>query len=177
MADAPLIAAFDLATLTGYAIGRAGERPRFGTWRLKHPDDEPEQAWRNLGCKLRDECEAFRPDIVVYEAALPPRAKGAEGITNSKTTVMLLGLPGALQGVCGCYGVRARKMYVQSVRKSFLGLGRPENPKRAVMAHCRALGFDVKDDNAADALAIWHVQAGYVFGGLSLPLPLAGLRA
>lgn len=163
----PLIAAFDLATLTGYAIGRAGERPRFGTWRLKTPDDEPERASRNLGCQLRDLFSIEKPDIVAYEAAIS--AGGMLRMGNaSHTAGMLLQLPGALQAICGCYGVRAVKKNVQNVRKNFVGKGRPDDPKRAVLDQCRVLGFDVKDDNAADALAIWHVQAGFVYGELAL---------
>lgn len=159
MAGAQILA-LDLATVTGWCIGRIGERPRFGTWRLKSKDDEPERASRNLGCRLRDILSVESIDVIAYEAAISAGGVIRMG-SASRTADMLLQLPGAVQAVAGCYGVFTTKKHVQSVRKAFLGVARPEFPKEAVIAHCRSLGFDVSDDNAADAIAIWYAQSGY----------------
>jgi len=172
-----LIMALDVATHTGYAVGRIGEKPRFKTWRLKKPDDEPERAFVNLCCLIRDEILLEgTPDFFCYEAPLSPGALRQEAVgygkdgeitsvkkvrqTNAKTTYLLVGLAAVAHATPGAWGVSPRKVSVQTVRKAFLGFGRPENPKQLVMDQCRRLGFDVKDDNQADALALWHYQAG-----------------
>jgi hypothetical protein len=152
----PLILALDLATMTGFAVGRVGEKPRFGTWRLKTSEDEHDRATRNLGCQLRDVFSFQLPDKLVYEAPMASSVMARMGNSNNAAGDLLLMLAGAVGGVCGPYGVRMGKGNVQTVRKFFLGKARPENPKRAVIVRCRELGFNVTDDNAADALALWH---------------------
>jgi len=77
-------------------------------------------------------------------------------------------LCGAVGAICGPYSVRMVRANVQRVRKSFTGQGRPPDPKKFIAAHCRMLGFEVTDHNAADAIALWHFQSGYIFGELAL---------
>ena len=177
----PLIFAFDLATLTGFACGRTDAKPAFGTWRLKDTEDDPDRAFGNLSCKLRDAIDFYGvPDFVVYEAPILPGALRQEPVsfdangvvasvkktrhTNAKTTYLLVGLAAIAAGVPRCWNVVPKRVHVAKARKSFLGIGYPENPKIAVMRQCRLLGFDVKDDNAADALALWHHEAGLQHG-------------
>jgi hypothetical protein len=40
-----------------------------------------------------------------------------------------------------------------TIRKHFVGNGRPKDPKAAVISRCRQLGWRTLDDNQADALA------------------------
>ena len=176
----PLILALDLATLSGFAIGRIGERPDFGTWKLKSTEDDADRAFRNLTCKIRDIIGVYGvPDFCVYEAPISPGALRQEPVsfegsavtavkqvrrTNAKTTYLLVGLAAVAAGVPGAWGVSPKRVHVATARKSFLGTGRPPDPKMAVIRQCRLLGFDVLDDNAADALALWHHEAGYVHG-------------
>lgn len=159
--------ALDIATKTGWAETGGGSLPLFGTLKLKTPDDDSQRAVRNLACWLRDKFMVTVPDVVVYEA--PLNSAAALGAGNSyRTPDFLLQMVGAVEAVCGCYGIPTRKMHVQSVRKRFLGHGRPNDPKRAVISHCRTLGADVRNDNEADAVAIWFVQNGYRFGEMNL---------
>jgi len=171
-----LIFALDVATHTGFAIGRIGEKPRFGSWRLKRPDDDPEKAFGNLLCHVRDLIIVEgTPDYYIYEAPINAGALRQEAVTykdgradtvkavrrtNAKTTYLLIGAAAVACAAPFAWGVTAEKISVQTVRKSFLGHGFPPDPKEAVMAQCRLMGFDVKNDNEADALAIWHHKAG-----------------
>jgi len=173
----PLIFAFDLATKTGFAIGRDGEKLHSGTWVLKSPEDEAERAFGNLTCKIRDAISFHGvPDFLIYEAPISPGALRQEAVsfdadgtvasvkkvrrTNAVTTYLLVGLAAVAAGVPCAWGVRPRKAHVGSVRKSFLGTGYPDDPKAAVVRQCRLLGHSPKDDNEADAIALWYHQSG-----------------
>lgn len=56
---------------------------------------------------------------------------------------------------CPSPRVMVRQAHVQTVRRHFLGTGRPKNPKEAVKRRCRDLNWPVEDDNAADAAALY----------------------
>lgn len=55
-------------------------------------------------------------------------------------------------------GVPVEGFPVGTIKKSFTGSGNA--PKGAMIAEARRRGFDVPDDNAADALAILYLMAG-----------------
>lgn len=160
------VLALDIATKMGFAEGD-GSRPLFGQVRLKLPEDSPDRAVGNIACWLRDRLRLALPDIIVIEAPLNPVASLARG-NSYGTSSMAFELVGAVKGIARCYGVRVRQIHVQSVRKAFVGHGRPASGKQAVIDHCRALGIEVTTDNEADAVALWFVQQGYIFGELPL---------
>lgn len=159
----PLILTLDLATRTGFCIGRRGEQPRFGNWTLKLPEDNQDRASRKLGCLLRDEFTVAKPDLVVHESPLNPSVKLGRGDSVNSVTLAWI-LTGAVGGVCGPYGVRMKRANVQTVRKAVLGTARPENPKQAALDFVNALGFRTRDDNEADAIVMWLDECGYHFG-------------
>lgn len=161
--------ALDLATETGFVNALAGDRkPRCGSWKLKRPGDEAARAYRKLGQFLRDEMILERPEIVFIEAPVNIGAflerddeapKGARFKTSSETISMLHGLVAVVHAICGgCYGIRCVQANVQSVRKHFLGAARPQDPKKAVVDRCHALGYlprENRNHNIGDALALW----------------------
>lgn len=167
MHQGTLILALDLATVCGFCVGKVGEKPRFGTWRLKTADDDPARAARNLGCNLRDLFAVEQPDVVVIEAPMSAGAMLNKG-NASYTADFMWRLVGSVDAVAGCYGIRKVEANVQRVRKAVLGTARPQDPKLAVKRHLKTLGFEVHDHNAADAIALFLWQAGYQYGALDL---------
>ena len=153
-----VIVALDLAIAAGFAIGRAGERPRSGSVRLKKRGETERVAWRNLGCFLRDQFAFERPELVVYEAALDPAAMREIG-NSSHTVAMQWGHVAAVEAICGPLGVRTQAVNVQTVRKHFTGRARwgdRDEAKRAVIERCWMLGYfgrDCADHDRADACA------------------------
>jgi hypothetical protein len=161
--------ALDLASETGFVNALAGERtPRCGTWKLKRSGDDAQRSFRKLGQFLRDEMVLERPDIVFIEAPVNLGAflekdetapKGARFRTSSDTISMLHGLVAVVHAICGgCYGITCVQANVQSVRRHFLGVARPQDPKRAVVDRCHVLGYlprENRNHNIADALALF----------------------
>ena len=159
MAEA-LILGLDLATRTGFCLGRWGEKPLLGHWVLKHPEDYQERATRNIGCKLRDLFSLEVPDLVVIEAAMDPAAMLEKG-NGTKAVTMLWMLQGAVASVAGCYGVRQKKANILTVRKAVLGNGRPADPKATAVAFCENIGLKPKVHDEADAALLWMDECGY----------------
>lgn len=165
------IATLDIATRTGVAVGVVGERPEWHLWRLKKPDDDTTVVADTMGRKIVELCllEAYRPDLIVYEAPLRPFSQGQENgkqrerkIVRSAASIELpLYAIGALWGVARRYGIEVMMTTPAKARKHFIGtsnLGNGEATKAAVISRCITLGYvppGFKDDNVCDALALW----------------------
>jgi hypothetical protein len=173
----PTVLALDLASVSGWAVGEPGGKPIHGSHRFASIGASHEAIfagavrWINL---LLNEHE---PDLVVWEA---PLAGFKGGKTTNDVTTVLFGLPaviGAIVYIRGVYDIR--KADTAAVRHHFIGC----NPKRAkakpmVVRQCFAMGWEVEDDNEADALAVWSYMCALLNPRLALaPTPLFGRSA
>lgn len=166
------ILSLDIARTTGWAFGRIGDRPKFGTQRLTPPGASHAEIFGAMIGWLVPTLQVFQPDVLVYEAPFPPQQMG--GKTNFSTTRVLLGLPAIVEGVAyRVGGMQIREAAVGDVRASFIGTRRLKRDlaKKAVMAKCRELGFAVADDNAADAVALWFHAASLLCPDNFIPMP------
>jgi hypothetical protein len=165
----PLILALDLATTAGWTRGVPGGDPTFGSIAFARGDDSDAEvfgrALRWLSTLLEPQP---RPDMLVLEALLPAAAKIT---TNKLTRDRLAGLRGAILGVADCRGIRRiHEIAVGDVRAHFIGTrGMKRNvAKREVMRACRRLGWNVEDDHAGDACALWSYACSMIEPKLAL---------
>lgn len=172
------ILALDLASVTGWAVGEPGGVPSHGSIRFASLGSCHEAVFAAALKWVSDICASRSPTMVIWEAPLPTSFK--RGNTNIGTTTLLYGLPavvGAVAYLRGIYDIR--KADTKDVRNHFIG----SNPKRAkakpmVIRQCRAQGWDVADDNEADALATWHYMCSLIEPRLAMrPTPLFARRA
>ena len=165
------ILALDLAVNTGWALGLASGSPQVGAQRLKQPREDTEVAPANLARFIRDICfiEADRPDLIVYEAAMP-LFNGGDGrqreIRRSHESMVMPGyLVGAVIGIAACYGIDTLAAWPATWRKHFLGrsnFGDRDETKRQTISRCHLLGYlhpSCRDDNQADSAGIWDWAA------------------
>jgi Holliday junction resolvasome RuvABC endonuclease subunit len=96
-----------------------------------------------------------KPDLVVFEAPLPPPAQSGE-----RSARVLIGLAGVVEMICFEHEVRCEESTVEEVRRLVLGRSRfPKGTSKGyVMQWARGRGLDPADDNAADALALLHYR-------------------
>ena len=143
-----LVAALDLATSTGIALGEPGGAPVCRTESLGDPQHRGAALLRVVSTLIRESA----PDEIVIEA--PVLAMGA---TKSADALrVLVGLAEIAKAASIYLRTPAVEIDVRTVRRHFLGFnpkGR-EAAKRAVLARCRALGWRVRNDNEADAAAL-----------------------
>lgn len=161
--------ALDIATHTGWAEGDLGGVPKSGSIRFANVGDHRANTFAGAIQWLGTRLQAFRPHIIAYEKPFTPDVM--RGHTNRNTALILLGLPAVIQGVAYRMGVHSLcGCAPNTIRKYFLGF-KPErgaNIKKLVMARCRELGHDVKNDNEADAIALWYYVDAMLSTGLSL---------
>lgn len=178
-----VILALDIATMTGWARGEAGEKPTYGTVRLKKPDEPVRVAGYNMMCFLADAFRAGRPDFVCWEEALQPvfhvrrAAETGEIAQNNASMTLPVILDGVIYACCRRANVECAPVNRMKVLKHFTGKakwgGRAE-AKKAVVGRCHALGLmqaHEKNDDMADALAIFDWASATRFrkpGGLVL---------
>jgi hypothetical protein len=162
------VLALDLAARTGWARGWPGDAmPVSGSVRFAKEGASMAhvfsscRAW--LGTFL-----ASNPAVqwVVFEAPLPPIFK--RGATNANTIRQLHGLCAVVEELLDTHGgYDVREARVSDVRIHFLGSNkyRRGEAKAYTIKRCKMLGWAPEDDNAADALALWHYQTSLLTAG------------
>lgn len=148
-----MIVAFDLATTTGVACGRPCDVPVAWSFRLTGSHD------KRFGEMLRTVNRIFRerePTNIVIEAPFVGR--------HPAVARLLYGLRGVVLGVAHLHGVDVQERMVSDIRKYFLGHagGRRKDAKARVMERCREIGWTVRNDDEADALALWSMRAAEI---------------
>jgi hypothetical protein len=150
MSEAPLILALDVASQMGVAEGRVGQVPRSYTVNLGDRDCTMAERAGKATRWIAERLMVDRPDWIYIEAPLNPTAS-----RDANSTIVALTLFGALAGPAQCKLRNVGQANVQTVRSAFLGHGRPKMPKERAKAMCKALGWDPKNTDEADALAVW----------------------
>jgi hypothetical protein len=161
--ESPLIAVFDLATVTGVCWGRAGTKPSLAIIDLRPAGTERPRRLARLYEHVYNFCRRYKPDKVRYESPVGIRGMMRIGATE-ETISMLRGLIGVLEAAASAAGVEDIGSFdVGDARQHLTGFRtfpRVKIPgtkrtkgtaKDAVMKACRALGIEVIDDNTADA--------------------------
>ena len=152
------VLALDLATVTGWAHGKPGSKPTFGSIRFGKPGGDRSAAYRNFRRWLDEKWNVrdHQPDLIVYESSAVPSIMA--GKTNIDTIKLLIGLAEHLEEYA-YNNFELREASVSQVRAHFIG----SNMKAAIAKpltreRCQTLGWDVEDFDQADACALWDYQ-------------------
>lgn len=143
----PKILTLDLATRTGWCCGAPDQAPRYGTKVLPSTGEDIGRFAYAYNEWLLDMITLEDPALVVFEAPV------LTGKTSLTTARKLYGLAWHTEFACSMRQVRCAEHHLQSVKKFFAGSGNAT--KDDMIAAARRLGFDPKDDNAADAIGLW----------------------
>ena len=160
------ILALDIATRTGWAYAgpdqvaawpdvplaaRAHPRPRWGLIDISSAGAGAGR-WTRYVDRLTDLLSLTKPAVIVYEAPL-----SSVGMPNAHTAVILHGLVAFTEYTAARWRIVHRPAHISTVRKHFLGRaprdGRAK-AKAAVIDGCARRGWDISNDNIADALAV-----------------------
>jgi hypothetical protein len=158
------VLAIDIATTTGWTRGIVGQQPTCGSIRFGGGTDVNNVIF---GRALRWISETLepkpRPDILILEAMLPPTAMVNH--TSRAVRDRLAGLHGVFRGVAYLRGIgEIAEATVGDVRAHFIGdrSAKRDDAKRLTTQRCQRLGWQVADDNAADAAALWSFACALI---------------
>lgn len=187
MAERPLLA-LDPATTTGWAYGLPGEEPTFGSIGFGGPGVCNGEVIGKFRAWLLETCYRIKPRAVCFESPYVPRPKknpkpGEKDVINPLTLRRLYAIAGEIEAVAWQLRIECLEATTGEICKYFTGTqyhGGRDQKKAAIMARARQYGWDVRDTDAADAVALW-AMAENIFdpvassrrgdGDLSLPLP------
>ena len=144
----------DLGRTTGFAEGVPGGKLTFGSITFAPDGASHGEVFGQAMKWLVERWSAWKPKTVVYEAPIPPFMK--QGATNVNTTAVLFGLPAIVEGIANRVGIYdVRMAHVDDVRRFHFGkkLFKRDNPKARVIEHLQGLGYEIRQHDAADALA------------------------
>ena len=173
-----MILALDPATITGWAKAEPGGNPVWGSARMGQ-----------TGCDLGEACDALwqllhehgRPAHIVYEQPWVPQPRQpkftAAGMSlaapqpyipmNADTLRKLIGFEAVINLYCHRLGIDCRSVTPMQATKYLTGKGSFRGDraakKAATVTFCQRYGWDVKNDNEADALAILLVGEAHLY--------------
>jgi hypothetical protein len=171
------ILALDLARNTGYAFGAVGDaKPIFGSVRFGSAGASHQALFAHAREWSSKRFREWQPDRIVREAPLHFRG-GKSRVGNDEISY---GLPAIMLAVAHLLNIFDVSMAdTRDVRMHFLGESPPRvEAKRKTIARCRMIGWNVADDNQADACATWSYACGLQNLEAALrPTPLFGQGA
>ena len=151
--------ALDLALVTGWCLAEPGCRPVFGAWHLPRIGGEGAR-YCALENEISEALQVHQPDKLVIEAPLPLPAymhpEGGDWQTNSDAIRQQLGLRACAYSEAYRAEVQVFEVDAYTARREMMGTGRfPRGTVKAhVMAWCRKQGWNVHEDNSADAVVL-----------------------
>jgi Holliday junction resolvasome RuvABC endonuclease subunit len=155
-----VVLSLDIATITGWAVGRPGDSPKMGSVRLLGRGAEDGA----IGCALidwlADQITIHAPSLVAYEA---PLQRGQH--SGQAAGLVTIGLVMAVKIVCWRREVKCQPFHVSTIRANTVGSGRAK--KADVAAWCASQGWQVPqvagepDLDATDAAALWAYACGW----------------
>lgn len=173
------ILALDVATISGWAYGLPGERPRWGSWRAGRVGAAPGEILALFHDWLEARVAEHQPGWLIFEAPYVPNVTPKQVRTASghkvwtartkgtpidiKVLRRLIAMCGLVELVAHRHRIQVREELPNVITKSFTGHGNwggREDKKLATIKMCEVYGWAVSDDNQADALALWvHGEA------------------
>lgn len=152
----------DLATVSGWAAGPPSATPAFGSFRIH--GSELGRFMAEFVEHLERVFALTRPTLIVFEAPII-RQKHSSLATVRKLT----GLACMTEVFAHAKEIPVREAGGDEITRALLGRARfpggRKEKKAATVSACKALGFAVRDDNEADAVALWLYAAGMLDAG------------
>lgn len=139
------------------------ERPCAGSIRFGDIRSEPADVFATALTWAEEFFAREKPDTLIVEAMLPPTAMLNK--TSRQVRDRLAGLHGIFLGIARKRGVgEIVTVNVGDIRAHFIGdrMLKRHAAKTETIRRCKALGWIVRDSDAADACAVWSYACALV---------------
>jgi|GEM_PF-573756 len=150
-----IVAALDLATKTGVAVGPCGGQPELWTLDLKSEHEAKFHA--TLLMKIHGLTQRLIVEVGVTKIFI--EKPFVAGHNNFETTLLTIGLTANVISWAERKGIPFDLIPAQTVARHFIGSGKMKRDakKAAILAQCQTRGWAPQDDNQADAAALWDL--------------------
>lgn len=165
-----MILALDQATLTGWAVGdrNSFERRTVEFGRFKAPKRQVMgERLLIFGTTLSELIAHYKPELIAFEKVFVPRPPEFQMVDgkwvppakpkipyNPDVTEFLLKLSGIVGYVAAERKIPVEEYYSASWRKTALGRGFVDDPKKAMKLRAKQLGYEVEVFDESDAIGI-----------------------
>jgi hypothetical protein len=159
-----MLLALDIATTVGVAFGNvAGGRPQSLFWKCPEGPENLDRALVGLRESVMGFCKFNAVEVVVIEAALVR----IDQFHGAYAAFRLISLSAVAREAASRHGARVVLVTCQKWRKSFIGHGNlpGAEAKAAAKARCAQFGWPFPNEDAAEAMGIWHWAASTQFRG------------
>lgn len=154
------ILTLDLATELGWCLGRPGDEPRWGAFRLPKTGKDAGAFGAAFHRWLYPFLKEELPELVVFEAPL----QGGFGQSTFATKYKLQGLCFNAETLCRLMNIRVYQVDAGTWKSAIIGTNRfnkQSKPYPPIEA-CAQRGFRISNDNEADAVCLWLYTLGVV---------------
>jgi hypothetical protein len=156
------VLALDIASVVGWCEGPLAGPLHYGSHRLAPEGSGDGAVLAGMLTWLGQRLAVSKPAILVYEAPLDPRHMQK---TTKATLRRLIGLPAVAEAIAYRFGVYdVREIESGDLKLFWHGKRnlRREIVKPLTMRKMRALGYEPRDEDAADAIAVHRYLAAYL---------------
>jgi len=164
------ILAFDQATTSGWAWAEPGQEPVWGHWRSGKREAWEGEVFNAFRFSLHRLIGQHKPDCVGFESPFVPRPdrSGAAKTLNPATLRRAYGFVAHITEMVEAYGVgQIEEVQSSEFTKFFTGKGRfpgetaearTANKRNAIVAACRARGWEATHDEAVAIALLMFVE-------------------
>lgn len=150
------VLSIDPSSFVGWAFGTPGATPVWGSRKF---DGKSTGAVCGLFRHwINQRCYELRPTVICLEAPYVPHARSKIPM-NPMTLRRLLGMVATIEAVAWELRIPCREATTLEIARFFIGTQRlkRDEKKLRTIEMCQRYGWDVSNDNEADALALWHL--------------------
>jgi hypothetical protein len=156
------ILTLDLATHFGWCFGPANGEPRWGAMKLPTDPKGMGATAKAYHLWLTEIRRELLPDMIAFEAPI-----NGMGQTNMRAQMILKGLIWHTEFVGEMVGVDCVQVGNGAWKKHICGSGRVSKKMKPYppIVECKRYGYDITNDNAADAVCIWMYVVDHINPG------------
>jgi Holliday junction resolvasome RuvABC endonuclease subunit len=147
-----VVLGLDIATQTGWAVGHPDGEPRYGSLTLPYEGDSAGKPMAFLRDWMGEMISTYNVELIAYEAPFVQHKREGHALKTVSLCglVDLVGYDRSLPTYC---------IDISSNKKFFTGDGHAS--KVAMIRTCRLYGWTPKNDDEADALALWSYAVNW----------------